>query len=120
MERYSATSASASSFRKVAYERRKPLTYTGPGKTSKSSVSRASKYLPRILVRPSTSLMLRPLRIRASRKLLPISIIGTEVYLSHMACDLLHKTSRIGDRVRGGLELEDELPALHARPMVHG
>src|SRR5262245_56510625 len=49
--------------------------YAWPGSTSKLSVSRARRYLPRTFVSRSASLISMPLRRRASRRLEPISNI---------------------------------------------
>src|SRR6202012_1292301 len=54
----------------------KLLTYVGPGKRSHSSFSSARRYLARIFVSASSSEMSIRARIRASRRLAPISGIA--------------------------------------------
>ena len=70
--RYSSTSIRESSSRYSAHVRRNVLT-KGPGRRFHSSFSRARRYLPRILVAVSTSVMSIRRRIRASRSVSPIS-----------------------------------------------
>ena len=60
-----------------AYVRRKLLTYVGPGSRSHSSFSSARRYFARIFVSDSTSEMSMRWRMRASRRVAPMSAIGT-------------------------------------------
>src|SRR3954467_10070007 len=62
-----------SSSRYSAYVRRNVLTNVGPGNRSHSSFSSARRYLARIFVAASTSVMSIRRRIRASRSVSPIS-----------------------------------------------
>src|SRR3954449_5919925 len=59
-----------------AYVRRKLLTYVGPGSRSHSSFSSARRYLARIFVSASSSEMSIRARMRASRRVCPISGTG--------------------------------------------
>src|SRR3954469_15560327 len=73
---YSSTSSLASRSSASAYVRRKLLTYVGPGSRSHSSFSSARRYFARILVSDSNSEMSIRARMRASRRVCPISGTG--------------------------------------------
>src|SRR3954452_9688436 len=75
---YSSTSSRASSSRYLAYVRRNVLTNVGPGRSSHSSLSSARRYFARIFVAASTSAMSIRRRIRASRRVSPISGMDPE------------------------------------------
>src|SRR5215210_7280217 len=70
---YSSTSIRPSRPSASAYVRRNVLTYVGPGSRSHSSFSRARRYLARIFVCASISVMSIRERIRSSRRLAPMS-----------------------------------------------
>src|SRR4051795_9080906 len=73
---YSSRSSRESSPRASAYVRRNDLTYVGPGSRSHSSFSSARRYFARILVSDSKSEMSIRARMRASRRVCPISGTG--------------------------------------------
>src|ERR671930_1437048 len=73
---YSSISSLPSSPSASAYVRRKLLTYVGPGSRSHSSFSSARRYLARIFVSDSISEMSILARMRASRRLGPMSGMG--------------------------------------------
>ena len=72
-ESYSSTYSCPSRPRKSAYVRRKPFTYGSAGSASNCSSSIARRYFPRIFVASSTCAIVIPWRVRASRRLFPIS-----------------------------------------------
>src|ERR1700722_1764160 len=76
--RYSSTSAFASRPSAWAYVRRKLRTNVGPGSRSHSSFSRARRYLARIFVCASISDTSIRARIRASRRVAPLSAISAQ------------------------------------------
>src|SRR5262245_57565520 len=99
---YSSTNRCPSRSRWSAYVRRNPLTYAWLGRTSKFSASSALRYLARIRVACSTSGISRPLRARASRRLLPISNIGTRFY------ETLPSAASVGEEGKERVEAEGE------------
>src|SRR3954467_13893542 len=90
-----------------AYLRRKLLTYVRPGSRSHSSFSSARRYLARIFVSASSSEMSIRARMRASRRLCPISGIG-QVNLVATLFRVVGNGHRFGRRP-GGIPLPQVL-----------
>src|SRR4051812_47785889 len=81
---YSSTSSLASRSSASAYVRRKLLTYVGPGSRSHSSFSSARRYFARIFVWVSTSETSILARMRASRRVAPMSGIAQRLLVDRL------------------------------------
>src|SRR4051794_14519067 len=92
---YSSTSIRPSRPSASAYVRRNVLTYVGPGSRSHSSFSRARRYLARIFVCASISVMSIRERIRSSRRLAPMSGIRGPRLLSDSRIHGVCRTSAV-------------------------
>src|SRR5215212_479351 len=98
---YSSTSIRPSRPSASAYVRRNVLTYVGPGRRSHSSFSSARRYLARIFVCASISVMSIRERIRSSRRLAPMSGIRRRRLLSDARFHGLCRTCAVALAQRG-------------------